>query len=112
MAQPASLDEGLRALEEALAAVQRNEEHHYEAEVYRLKGELLLQQSAAHRRRRRRSFSGPAGVARSRQAKSVGAAGGDEPEPPVAAPGQARWSPRSASWHRSTTGSPRALTPL
>ena len=41
------LDEGLRALEEALTAVQHNEEHNYEAEVYRLKGELLLQQSAA-----------------------------------------------------------------
>ena len=35
-------DEGLRALEEALTAVQNNAEGHYEAEVYRLKGELLL----------------------------------------------------------------------
>ena len=39
------IDEGLRTLDEALAVVQNNEEHLYEAEVYRLKGELLLQQS-------------------------------------------------------------------
>src|SRR5262249_32997004 len=39
--------EGLRALEEALEAVETKEERLYEAEVYRLKGELLRQQSAA-----------------------------------------------------------------
>jgi predicted ATPase len=35
--------EGLRVLEEALVAVHNNAERHYEAELYRLKGELLLQ---------------------------------------------------------------------
>jgi class 3 adenylate cyclase/tetratricopeptide (TPR) repeat protein len=35
--------EGLSVLEEALAAVRNNAEHLYEAELYRLKGELLLQ---------------------------------------------------------------------
>jgi predicted ATPase len=35
--------EGLRVLEEALQAVHYNAERHYEAELYRLKGELLLQ---------------------------------------------------------------------
>ena len=35
--------EGLRVLEEALEAVHHNAERHYEAELYRLKGELLLQ---------------------------------------------------------------------
>ena len=39
------LDEGLRVLEEALTAVQHNEEHNYEAEVYRLKGELIEAQT-------------------------------------------------------------------
>ena len=63
------LDEGLRVLAEALAAVQRNEERHYEAEVYRLKGELLLQQAPATRRRRRR-FQQALAVARRQQAKS------------------------------------------
>jgi predicted ATPase len=38
------VEEGLRALEEALTAA--NGERYYEAELYRLKGELLLEQSA------------------------------------------------------------------
>lgn len=39
--QPA---EGLAALEEAFAVMQRTDERHYEAEMYRVKGELTLQQ--------------------------------------------------------------------
>jgi predicted ATPase len=38
-------EKGLCALDEALAAVRKNAERHYEAELYRLKGELLLQQA-------------------------------------------------------------------
>ena len=38
-------EEGLRVLEEALAMVDRNGERYYQAELYRLKGELLLKQS-------------------------------------------------------------------
>jgi predicted ATPase len=38
-------DEGLRVLEDALSLIQRNGERYYEAELYRLKGELLLMQS-------------------------------------------------------------------
>ena len=38
-------EDGLRVLAEALTLVHKNEERHYEAEVYRLKGELLLQQA-------------------------------------------------------------------
>src|SRR5215475_4053008 len=53
------LDEGLRALEEALAAVQHNEEHNYEAEVYRLKGECCCRRGQPTRRRRRRIFNRP-----------------------------------------------------
>ena len=37
--------EGLHVLTEALAVVSENGERHYEAELYRLKGELLLQQA-------------------------------------------------------------------
>jgi predicted ATPase len=37
--------EALHVLEEALAAVDRNGERYYQAELYRLKGELLLHQS-------------------------------------------------------------------
>ena len=64
------LDEGLRALEEALTAVQHNEEHNYEAEVYRLKGELLLQQSAAQQGEAEEHFQQALTVARRQQAKS------------------------------------------
>jgi predicted ATPase len=64
------LDEGLRALEEALAAVQHNEEHYYEAEVYRLKGELLLQEAPAHQEEAEEHFQQALTVARRRQAKS------------------------------------------
>jgi predicted ATPase/class 3 adenylate cyclase len=64
------LDEGLRALEEALAAVQRNEEGHYEAEVYRLKGELLLQKAPAHQEAAEAQFQQALAVARRRLAKS------------------------------------------
>jgi class 3 adenylate cyclase/predicted ATPase len=64
------LDEGLRTLEDALAAVQRNEESHYEAEVYRLKGELLLQVAPAHQEEAEENFQHALAVARRRQAKS------------------------------------------
>jgi class 3 adenylate cyclase/predicted ATPase len=64
------LDEGLRALEEALATVQRNEEGHYKAEVYRLRGELLLQQSAEQQGEAEEHFHQALTVARRRQAKS------------------------------------------
>ena len=43
-AKTGQVDEGLRILEEALGIVQRNGEKYYQAELYRLKGELLLAQ--------------------------------------------------------------------
>ena len=66
------LDEGLRALEEALAAVQHNEEGHYAAEVYRLKGELLLAQAGNGQTvaEAEACFQQALDVARRRQAKS------------------------------------------
>jgi predicted ATPase len=41
-------EEGLKVLEEAMATANTNGEHYYDAEIYRLKGELLVQQSAQH----------------------------------------------------------------
>src|SRR4030095_14466565 len=38
------IEEGLHMLEEALVIAHENEEHYYEAELYRLQGELTLQQ--------------------------------------------------------------------
>ena len=64
------IDEGLRTLDEALAVVQNNEEHLYEAEVYRLKGELLLQEGPAHQEVAEEHFQQALTVARRQQAKS------------------------------------------
>jgi tetratricopeptide (TPR) repeat protein len=54
-------EEGLEAIREALGIVNRTGEHFYEAELYRLKGELLLQQASRHepksRKRRKPSTS-------------------------------------------------------
>jgi predicted ATPase len=41
------IEEGITLLTEALAAVDKNEERFYEAELYRLKGELTLQKTGA-----------------------------------------------------------------
>jgi predicted ATPase len=106
--QVGQLDEGLRAVEEALAAVQRNEEGHYEAEVYRLKGELLLQEAPTHQEAAEAQFQQALAVARRRQAKSW--------ELRAATSLSRLWQHRVSSkqrttcWRRSTAGSPRALT--
>ena len=65
------VEEGLRALDEALEAMQTTEESFYEAEVYRLKGELLLQQSAEHQGEAEESLQQALTVARRQQAKSL-----------------------------------------
>src|SRR5439155_22357130 len=63
------VEEGLSALEEALEALPTAEDHFYEAEVYRLNGELLLQQSA-QQGQAEEHFHQALTVARRRQAKS------------------------------------------
>jgi predicted ATPase len=64
------VEEGLGALEEALEAMQTTEERLYEAEVYRLRGALLLQQSAAQQGEAEEHFHQALTVARRQQAKS------------------------------------------
>jgi class 3 adenylate cyclase/predicted ATPase len=64
------VEEGLRALDEAWEVMQTTEERVYEAELYRLKGELLLQQSAAHQGVAEEHFHNALTVARRQQAKS------------------------------------------
>jgi predicted ATPase len=59
------------ALDEALEAMQTTEESFYEAEVYRLKGEILLQQSAEHQGKAEESLQQALAVARHQQAKSL-----------------------------------------
>jgi predicted ATPase len=62
--------EGLRLLAKALAHVDHTGERYYEAEVYRLKGELLWQQSAEHQEAAEESLHQALAVARRQQAKS------------------------------------------
>ena len=66
-------EEALRLLEEAVAIVDRNGERYYEAELYRLKGELLFKQSTAGGLSRATTYgkafveSEPAGIANAEQ---------------------------------------------
>jgi predicted ATPase len=62
------VDDGLAELETALQVVERNDERLYEAEVHRIKGELLLKQHDLAEAER--CFQGALGVARNQQAKS------------------------------------------
>jgi len=68
-------EEGLTALAEALAAVDRTGERRYEAELYRLKGELTLQSSIQSLESRVKEaevcFHKAIDIARRQQAKSL-----------------------------------------
>jgi predicted ATPase len=69
--------EGLKTVGEALAIADKNEERYYEAELYRLKGELTLAQSSVQRLESsllleaERCFQKAIEVARKQQAKSL-----------------------------------------
>lgn len=62
--------EGLAVRAEALMAVHKSGEHSYEAELYRLKGELLLAHSAANQAEADACFCQALAVGRRQQAKS------------------------------------------
>ena len=81
-------EEGLCVLAEALALVDRTEERWWEAELYRLQGELLLAQAVRMQHAEAETcFHQALDMARRQQAKSLGAAGRHEPQPPLAAAG-------------------------
>jgi predicted ATPase len=61
----------LQTLAEALALVDQTQERYYEAELYRLQGELLLARSAAHHAEAATCFRHALDVARHQQAKSL-----------------------------------------
>ena len=64
-------EEALNVLGEALAIATKNGERRYEAEIYRLKGELLLASSRAENRSEAEScFCSAIEIARRQQAKS------------------------------------------
>jgi predicted ATPase/class 3 adenylate cyclase len=62
---------GLAVLAEALTVAHDNGEHHYEAELYRLKGELLLMRPVPDERAAEDCFHRALDVARRQQAKSL-----------------------------------------
>jgi predicted ATPase len=65
------VEEGLRVLAEALTVVDTNGERFYEAELYRLKGELLLAQSVDNYTEAEACFHHALAIARHQQAKSL-----------------------------------------
>jgi predicted ATPase len=64
------LDDGLSALTQALATADQQEERFYEAEIHRLKGELLLKQGPSNSAEAQRCFERAIEVARKQSAKS------------------------------------------
>jgi predicted ATPase len=64
------LHDGLNALTEALAAADEHENRHYEAEMHRLQGELLLRQHDSNTAEAQRCFERAIEVARQQSAKS------------------------------------------
>jgi predicted ATPase len=65
------LDEGLGALTKALAVADEHEIGFSKAEIYRLKGELLLKQNDSNRAEAQSSFELAIEVARTQSAKSL-----------------------------------------
>jgi predicted ATPase len=65
------LDEGLSALREALAIADEHENRFYEAEIHRLKGELLLKQDDSNAAEAQNCFERAVEVARGQSAKSL-----------------------------------------
>jgi predicted ATPase len=63
--------EGLDRLREALAVVEESGEHHWEAELYRLTGELLLHQTVPDAQQAEACFYQALATARRQQAKSL-----------------------------------------
>jgi adenylate cyclase len=62
--------EGLREIEESLAVIERTGERVYEAEVYRVRGELLLAQAASNASHAEQSFGTAIEISRKQHAKS------------------------------------------
>jgi tetratricopeptide (TPR) repeat protein len=63
-------EQGLALVDEVLAAIERNSEYMMKAELYRLKGQLLLQQTPSNSAQAERWFRSAIDVARGQQARS------------------------------------------
>jgi predicted ATPase len=104
----AQAEEGLTVLAEALAALERTGERAHVPELYRIKGELLLNAvcGVQHAELAEECFQQALAVARRQQARSW--------ELRAALSLSRLWQQqgkRDSCWHRSTGGSPRGLTP-
>ena len=64
------LDDALSALNEALAAANEHEDRHHEADIHRLKGELLLKQNDSNAAEAKNCFERAIGIAGRQSAKS------------------------------------------
>jgi len=67
----ARFDEGLGVLAEALAVADEHEDRNYEAEIHRLKGELLLKQNNSNSTEVQSCFERAIEIARKQNAKSL-----------------------------------------
>ncbi|HKV54776.1 MAG TPA: AAA family ATPase [Candidatus Binataceae bacterium] len=65
------IDQGLKAIAEALHLLQQSGECFWEAEIYRVRGELLLKQSESNRDEAQASFERAIQIARAQTAKSL-----------------------------------------
>jgi predicted ATPase len=65
------IDEGLKAIAEALKRLQQSGECFWEAEIYRVRGELLLKQNELNRDEAQPSFERAIQIARAQTAKSL-----------------------------------------
>jgi predicted ATPase len=65
------LDDALRTINEALAAVDRQEERYYEPEIHRLKGEVLLRQDHSNLGQAEECFRRGIEIARKQSGKSL-----------------------------------------
>lgn len=63
--------EGLKVLDEAIDNINRNAERLHEAEIYRLKGELLLSVSKSNKKVAEKSFQEALTIAQAQSAKSL-----------------------------------------
>jgi adenylate cyclase len=63
-------DEGLRSIDESFSIIERTGQRHYEAEVHRLRGELLLAERSANAAQAENSFRAAIDVSRRQHAKS------------------------------------------
>jgi predicted ATPase len=69
--QAGAVDEGLSVLEEAQTVADRTGEHWWDAELHRVKGEMLLSQSRQSRSEAKRCFEQALAVAHGQNAKSL-----------------------------------------